>query len=178
MKEEPAMCDLMLFLDRHVRSFSVALRPQRPYGQYIRTGKPRTATSTCTQLLSSELNTLRRIYIRYVFIAELSERCRCCARAGRSGRGTTSREMSFIRRGLTSHHGPGRQLTMATRAATPETKSRCLPSLFVGPHSSQCRPIILPSPRSDHVQNDSSEQTESDKNAVGWKPCSCEICQQ
>ena len=34
------------------RLFSVALRPQRPYGP-LGTGKPRTATSTFTQLLSS-----------------------------------------------------------------------------------------------------------------------------
>ena len=34
------------------RLFSVALRPQRPYGP-LGTGKPRTATSTFTRLLSS-----------------------------------------------------------------------------------------------------------------------------
>ena len=34
--------------------FSIALQPQRPYG-LSRDGEPRTATSTFTQLMSSEL---------------------------------------------------------------------------------------------------------------------------
>ena len=88
--------------------------------------------------------------------------------------------MSFIRRGLTSHHGPGRQLTMATEAATPEAKSRCLPNLFVGPHSSQCRPIILPPPRSDHVQTipasrPSQTKMPSDGNRVLVRSASNEV---
>ena len=33
--------------------FNVALRPQRPHGQYIRDGEPRAASTTLTLLLSS-----------------------------------------------------------------------------------------------------------------------------
>ena len=41
--------------ERQFRSFSVALRPQRPYGLWtLRDGESRTSTSSSTQLLSSD----------------------------------------------------------------------------------------------------------------------------
>ena len=53
--------------ERQVRSFNVALCPQRPCGLWtVRDGEPRTSTSSYTQLLSSDVTLLLLLLLQLV----------------------------------------------------------------------------------------------------------------